>query len=177
MGYPCKVCRGPWVHGFCQQDACPLSQAGGRRRKRDRRSRSREQRKDWRSHGASQPVSVADERAGEFAPSAVDRPWRERKRNLCLRSRSREKRQERWNKYVAEERAADERASEYPSMNIGERLSWPPRPRCGDVDEEEESEVEDEINEADNVWLSMETAHNVLATRVHSVDPVLSVCC
>ena len=30
-----------------------------------------------------------------------------------------------------------------------------------DVDEEEESEVENEINEADYVWLSMETAFGI----------------
>ena len=77
------------------------------------------------------------------------------------RSRSREQRQKRWNYSVADERAADERTSEYPSMNIGKRLCWPPRPRCENVDEEEESEVEDEINEADYVWLSMETAFGI----------------
>ena len=152
MGYPCKVCRGPWVHGFCQQDACPLSQAGGRCRKRDRRSRSRQQRKDRRDHGAAQPVSVADERAGEKT-----RPRRQR----TSHSHSREDREDLWNKLDPDEYAAEERGGEYPFMNIGKRLSWPPRPRCEDVDEDEESEVEDDINEADYVWLSMETAFGI----------------
>ena len=156
------------------------------------RSRSREQRKDRRSHGASQPVSVADERLGEFAPSVVVRPWRERKRMpgsrsrlreqrkdcektqprraRTSRSRSREDREDLWSKLDVDEYAAEERAGKYPFMNIGKRLSRPPRPTCVeewpqewpppkvDVDEDEESEVEDEINEADCVWLSMETA-------------------
>ena len=204
MGYPCKICRGAWLHGFCQQSDCRLSQPGGRVRKRDRRerkrmselrSRSREQRKDRRSHGASQPVSVADERLGEFAPSVVVRPWRERKRMpgsrsrlreqrkdcektqprraRTSRSRSREDREDLWSKLDVDEYAAEERAGKYPFMNIGKRLSRPPRPTCVeewpqewpppkvDVDEDEESEVEDEINEADCVWLSMETAFGI----------------
>ena len=77
------------------------------------------------------------------------------------RSASREQGQACESKYVAEEMAADERASEDPSMNIGKRRSWPPRPRWEDVEEDEESEVEDEINEADYVWLSMETAFGI----------------
>ena len=77
------------------------------------------------------------------------------------RSASREQGQACESKYVAEEMAADERASEDPSMNIGKRRSWPPRPRWEDVEEDEESEVEDEINEADYVWLSMETVFRI----------------